>query len=136
MALFATDLFESDLFNTDLFEQPAAPPVITTTGLPAPVQNVAYNFTLQADSIPAVTWTVSVGTLPTGMTLDANGLLHGTPTVIESKTFTVRATNADGFDEEVFNLNVTDGSASNFRSPLDSDLTRAIKSSLVVGVRE
>ncbi|MBX7218660.1 MAG: putative Ig domain-containing protein [Blastocatellia bacterium] len=42
----------------------------------------------------AVTFDVSVGTLPTGLTLGSTGALTGTPTVAGSFSFTVRATDS------------------------------------------
>ncbi len=42
-------------------------------------------------------WFVLSGTIPTGLTLDfSTGLLHGTPSVSGTFTFTVQATNASG----------------------------------------
>lgn len=43
-----------------------------------------------------INYTVTQGTLPTGLTLDSDGLLHGTPTAESSATFTVTATGASG----------------------------------------
>ncbi len=40
------------------------------------------------------TWAVTFGSLPTGLTLDATGLLHGTPTAAGTFSFTVQVTDS------------------------------------------
>ena len=47
-------------------------------------------------AIGTKTYTVTTGTLPTGVTLASNGTLSGTPTVTGSFSITVRATDANG----------------------------------------
>jgi uncharacterized repeat protein (TIGR03806 family) len=44
----------------------------------------------------AVTWSVTAGTLPAGMTLSTGGTLSGTPTTPGTAVFTVRATDSQG----------------------------------------
>src|SRR5690606_7721131 len=46
-------------------------------------------------------------TLPPGLTLDRDGLLHGTPTAVGEFTFDVRARNAAGKSVQRFTLKVT-----------------------------
>ena len=64
--------------------------------------NAAYSDGLDVSGgVAPYTWTLVAGTLPTGLSLDSGtGLITGTPTVFETKTFTLRATdvNAD-YDE-------------------------------------
>jgi hypothetical protein len=66
---------------------------ITTTSLPDATVGTAYSQTLQAaGGVPPVTWAVSSGTLPAGLTLNASsGTISGTPTISGSSTFTVSA---------------------------------------------
>jgi hypothetical protein len=66
---------------------------ITTTSLPDGTVGTAYSQTLQAaGGVPPLTWAVSSGTLPTGLTLNASsGTISGTPTASGSSTFTVSA---------------------------------------------
>ena len=66
---------------------------ITTTSLPDGTVGTAYSQTLQAvGGVPPVTWAVSSGTLPAGLTLNAStGTISGTPTASGSSTFTVSA---------------------------------------------
>ena len=83
-------------------------PVITMTPatLPAPVEFTAYSATLTATGGTApYTWSVA-GTLPAGLTLGgSSGIIGGTPTAIESRTFTVRATDVNGcFVDQAYTL--------------------------------
>lgn len=73
-------------------------PVITTLEPANGAVNVAYSFTFQATGDVPITWTVSVGAVPTGLSLATNGALTGTPTGTGTTNFTVQATNAQGSD--------------------------------------
>jgi uncharacterized protein YjbI with pentapeptide repeats len=64
-----------------------------SASFPAAVVGVPFTYTFQsAGGSGAVTWTVSGGTLPAGLTLGSSGLLSGTPTAAGSFPFTVTAT--------------------------------------------
>ena len=69
-------------------------PVINTTTLPTAYVNQAYNQTLKATpgtTDNTLTWSVSSGTLPDGLQLDANsGTISGTPTTKGNFSFTVQ----------------------------------------------
>ena len=73
-------------------------PVITTLEPANGAVDVAYSFTFQATGDVPITWTVSVGAVPTGLSLATNGALTGTPTGTGTTNFTVQATNAQGAD--------------------------------------
>jgi len=73
-------------------------PAVTLSALPAPSLNTPYNQTLTA--APAggnYGFTVTVGTLPAGLTLNpATGVISGTPSMPGSFDFTVTATGFGG----------------------------------------
>ena len=73
-------------------------PVISPATLPDGVRGTAYSQTLTAPGAAApLTWTVTSGSLPAGLTLHAaTGVIDGTPTTVASSTFTIRATSASG----------------------------------------
>ncbi|BCM92548.1 serine/threonine-protein kinase PknD [Abditibacteriota bacterium] len=75
-------------------------PVITTSSLPSGAINVTYGpvslAASDADGDTSLTWTVSNGTLPTGITLSSAGVLSGTPTVNGVFSFTVAASDTSG----------------------------------------
>jgi hypothetical protein len=69
---------------------------ITTTTLTAATDGVAYNATLTATGgITPYTWTITSGTLPTGLTLSTSGVISGTPTQTGSFTFTVQVQDSE-----------------------------------------
>ena len=79
-------------FTTSTVQQP---PTITTTFLPAASVGVAYTATLGATT--SVTWAISAGSLPAGLSLNTNtGVISGTPAAWGRSNFTVQATGADG----------------------------------------
>jgi hypothetical protein len=72
----------------------AAPPAlaISTTSLAIATAGSAYSATLQASGgVSPYSWSITVGSLPTGLTLTAStGAISGTPTISGSATFTVQ----------------------------------------------
>lgn len=86
---------------------PDTSPTITTTSLPAAIQNSAYSQTLQLTSGNSpFTWSVSAGTLPSGLSLSTGGVLSGTPTATGTSNFTVRVVDTDG-DADTQDLSLT-----------------------------
>ena len=73
-------------------------PVINTTTLPTAYVGEQYNQTLQATpgtTGNALTWAVTQGSLPEGLTLDeTSGTISGTPTAAGTSTFTVQVSEA------------------------------------------
>ena len=69
---------------------------VTLAGLPTAALNVPYSATLTSNGgLKPITWRVSAGTLPVGLTLDATtGQLSGTPTG-SSATVTFEASDSD-----------------------------------------
>jgi hypothetical protein len=78
---------------------PSTCPAITLSPatLPVPIQGVPYSQTITASGgTGPYTFAVTAGTLPTGLTLSAAGLLSGTMTALAPTAFTVTATDANG----------------------------------------
>ncbi len=70
------------------------PLAITSSTLPSGTNGTAYSQALQASGgTPSYTWSISSGSLPTGMSL-ASGVISGTPTVSGSFNFTVSVTDS------------------------------------------
>ena len=72
-------------------------PTITTTSLPGGVVGQAYSATLQATggTLP-YSWSISVGALPTGVTLGGTtGVIGGTPSAAGTFNFTARVSGAN-----------------------------------------
>ena len=73
-----------------------APLAITPATLANGSIKDAYTATLQSTGgATPITWTVSSGTLPAGLSLSAGGVITGTPTTVGNSTFTIQA--ADSF---------------------------------------
>ena len=73
-------------------------PVITVNGSPGTgTISTPYSATFNvAGGTAPYTWAVTSGSLPTGLTLNAStGVVSGTPTVVQSSTFTLAATDAN-----------------------------------------
>jgi hypothetical protein len=88
---------------------PATPPQITTSSLPAGTATQPYNFELQAaGGIGELTWTLSAGTLPVGLTLSSTGAISGTPTSEGPSNFTVTVTDSFGqTDTQALSLTIS-----------------------------
>lgn len=97
-------LSDSSLYDLTQNEQPAlitpgiSPTLVNQTPPTSTVHAVAYaGYAFTATGDTPITWSVSSGTLPLGLTLNAStGSLAGTVTNAGSSTFTVAATNASG----------------------------------------
>lgn len=71
------------------------PVIVSPAALPSATQNAVYSYTLTgSNGTPPYTWTVSVGSLPTGMSLSSAGIISGTPTGTGTSTFTVLLTDS------------------------------------------
>jgi hypothetical protein len=68
---------------------------ITTSSLPSATVGTAYSASLTATGgTPPYAWTVTSGSLPTGLSLSSAGAVTGTPSTQGSATFTVRVTDS------------------------------------------
>jgi hypothetical protein len=73
-----------------------APPNITTTSLPAGTIAQTYNQAVLATGTAPLTWSVSAGSLPPGLTLNLSGTITGAPTATGTFPFTVRVADTFG----------------------------------------
>ena len=78
--------------------------------------NTAYSDSLSTLSYPVATFSVTSGSLPTGLTLSSSGTLSGTSTATGNHSFTITATNSEGSISKSFSFNVN-------RAPSWSDET-------------
>ncbi|HTG14382.1 MAG TPA: NBR1-Ig-like domain-containing protein [Blastocatellia bacterium] len=74
------------------------PLAITTAGLNMATKNQPYNQQMNASGgTSPYTWSVSAGSLPTGLTLNSStGVISGTPTVSGSRNVTILVTDQNG----------------------------------------
>lgn len=95
-------------------------PSITTNFFGPAMLGEGYGRTLEATGDQPITWKISSGNLPTGLTLNAtNGTITGTPTVSGEFTFTVVAENKGGTDEKTFSIEVDEPAAVTFTFTVD-----------------
>lgn len=86
---------DSAVANLSITVDPA--PAITTHSLPKGKIGKAYSETLAAkDGTAPYTWLIAIGSLPDGLSLSADGVISGTPTVKGNFGFTVRVTDSVG----------------------------------------
>jgi formylglycine-generating enzyme required for sulfatase activity len=83
-----------------------APAITTATTMPGGTVGTAYNQTLAATGDTPITWSLDGGTLPTGINLFGSGVISGTPTVANTYTFTVKATNVAGNDTKQLTITI------------------------------
>lgn len=81
-----------------------AAPEITTASLPDGTVNTAYSQSLTATGAATITWSVTAGALPGGLTLSTEGVISGTPTVTGTFNFTVQAENSEGSDTQALSI--------------------------------
>ncbi|MDR3001991.1 MAG: Ig domain-containing protein [Fibromonadaceae bacterium] len=72
------------------------PPMIATTSLPNGKTDTDYLQVISATGSSPIAFSLELGSLPTGLTLSASGVLSGTPTTAGTYTFTVKAENSIG----------------------------------------
>jgi len=95
------------------------PPLfITTSPLPDGTLDAPYSQQIEADGDP--TFMVVAGSVPDGLTLNAAGVLAGTPTVQGPFNFTVHATNDYGWSNRVYDMEINEIPAFITTNPLPS----------------
>ena len=84
-----------------------APTITTTSPLSNGTVGTYYEQAFVADGTTPITWSVSNGDLPAGLSLDAStGVISGTPKAEGESTFTVEAANDYGSDSREFTLSI------------------------------
>lgn len=85
-------------------------PTITTTTLPNGLTGTSYSQALAATGgTGSLTWDLSTGVLPTGLSMSAAGAITGTPTVAGVYNFTARVTDSlSQVDTQALTITVTD----------------------------
>ena len=79
----------------------ACPFTITTTSLPEAMVGYRYRETLSSSGgTPPIHWSISSGSLPSGLNLASDGIISGTPIEIGNYSFTVEAVEKFGAREE------------------------------------
>jgi hypothetical protein len=83
-------------------------PVISTTPIDGGYLSIPYiaQIELSAGDIPYVKFTKTSGNLPAGLRLEEDGTLHGTPTAVETQTFTVCAETEGMFDYRSYTISI------------------------------
>jgi hypothetical protein len=83
------------------------PVIITTASLPNGQVGIAYSQQLQGSGgTGTYTWSITAGALPTGLTMDATGLISGTPTASGPANFTVKAADITGSATKALSITI------------------------------
>ncbi|MBQ9434036.1 MAG: S8 family serine peptidase, partial [Synergistaceae bacterium] len=91
----------------DILRPDASYHAIMTRSLPVPVIGLSYSVQLKMlNPNDEVTWSVSSGNLPNGLTLNSSGLISGTPSTAGEYTFTVQASGTDIMETQEFSVRV------------------------------
>lgn len=86
----------------------AVAPTITTTALGTLTQGAAFTLTVGRTGTAPITWAVTEGALPVGLSLNVTtGVISGTPTAPGAYSFTLTATNGAGSDTQAFSGTVS-----------------------------
>ena len=91
-------------FSGSSSDTTATAPIITTSSLPSASVDVPYSATLSALGSTPITWTLSSGDLPAGLSLLPSGSISGTPTKAGAFSFTATATNSAGSASKLFTI--------------------------------
>jgi uncharacterized repeat protein (TIGR01451 family) len=82
-------------------------PTILSNPVKKGVVNEVYNYQVNAIGQPAPSYLIDV-TPDDGLTIDSSGLISWTPTITQQYTVTVTATNSEGDDNQVYDLEISD----------------------------
>ena len=107
-------------------------PTITTTSLPNGTVGILYNQMLVATGTTPIAWEIQSGNLPSGLTLNPNGTISGTPNSANTFNFTVSAINTVGNDTQELSIIILSGGGMSGVVTIDNLPT--IQTSISVGV--
>jgi len=87
-----------------------APAIFTSSSLAVGTRGISYNRSLTATGgLAPYTWAMDSGSLPSGLSLSASGVISGTPTALGNFGFTVRVIDNEGaFSTKEFTLAILD----------------------------
>ena len=86
----------------------AIAPTISSSPLTNSIVGERYTWTIPVTGTAPITWSITSGSLPTGLSLNAStGVITGTSTTAGTFTFTVRATNSAGSDSRQFSVTIS-----------------------------
>ncbi|MCU0440201.1 MAG: putative Ig domain-containing protein, partial [Raineya sp.] len=83
---------------------------LSPSSLPNGTIGTTYNQTISQTGLPAgtITWSVSLGTLPTGLSLNSStGVISGTPTATGTFNFTIEASNSGCLASRAYSIVVS-----------------------------
>lgn len=120
-------------FTLNVARQPVAPAFTTGATLAGGLLGEAYSQTIAASGYPDPTYTVTSGTLPAGLNLNATtGVLSGTPTATGQSTFAVTATSSAGTANRTFTLQINAKPVINTASLASGTINQSYSQSLNV----
>jgi hypothetical protein len=96
-----THMSGGDMWMSEGEPVPVAPSIITSF-LNSLNVSVPFAQTLVATGTIPITWAVTSGTLPAGLSMNTSGSVSGTPTTVAAYSFTVTATNSVGTDVQAY----------------------------------
>jgi hypothetical protein len=100
------DLGESSPRTTFTTACASTPPTISSTSLPNGIIGTEYSRQLETTSSETISWSLTSGSLPAGLTLSSGGLISGTPTAEGTSTFTVKATAGTMYDTKQLSITI------------------------------
>jgi hypothetical protein len=110
-------------------------PTISVAATATATVGTPFSLSATATGVPAPTFTVSAGTLPTGLTLSSAGTISGTPAVGAGGVYalTIKATNAVGTSSGPLTLTVNE--APGFTSAATATMSEGVSGSFTVTTR-